>query len=378
MKTRILLLFACFSCGFITIAQNPLFFSRLEQLPPEQRLSVADSFQRSSPVSPIVEADSILWFFAFAEADQMALAGDPTNWMPRFSMKRIAGTTVWYTRQVFPPDARFEYKLVKNGKEYLLDPCNPHQSKGGMGTNSEICMPAWTRAPETLDSIITAHGSRWDTTFFSSEMNEMRSISVWLPPDYDRYGKPYPVVFFNDGQDYFTFADIPPVLDRLKGLAVVAVMVHPVLRDPEYSGSRQKVYTNFVVKELVPFIDKHFRIAKGPENHAIAGISNGGNSALWIAVQHPEIFGRVLAQSSNIEKEVMQAYRKSRNSTLRVCLDSGTYDLEMLLPLFAELESILKKNNFSCQIRWFHEGHNWGFWRNQTASALYFLFGRDR
>lgn len=363
--------------GILYAQQDPAeFFQRLERADGRQRSLMTDSFKQSKPVTPLLVQDTVLWFMAFGDAESMAVAGDPTQWKPAIRMKRIQGTDLWIARQVFPADARFEYKLVKNDQDYFLDPFNPHQSAGGFGANSEVVMPAYIRSEETLDAPGVLHqGTLNDTAFFSQAMNEERKITVYLPVGYAKTNHSFPVVFFNDGPDYIRLANILPVIDRIAsgGLPFISVFIHPVKRDPEYSGDRQEAYTKYVIRELVPAMDSRFRILSGPENHVIAGISNGGNSALWIAVNHPDVFGRVAAHSSNIEKNVLKAFQKSAHPALWVYTDSGTYDLDMLKPMFDELKKILESKGFSHRAVRYHEGHNWGFWRNQTGNALRFL-----
>ncbi len=374
----ILLLFIAVIFSLNGISQNlSKFIHDLESRSEAERKIQVDSFRLSRPQNPVIENDTTIWFLCFSESATAAIAGDPTNWAPGMHMTRIQGTELWYLKAHFPADARFEYKIVKNGKEYILDSLNPSTATGGYGTNSEIRMPRYSPAIETVKMSSVPEGMLTDTTFYSKELKEQRKVTIYLPVGYSGSGMKYPVVLFNDGPDYLTLATIKPVLDRMAAgsgsLAVIGVFIHPVKRDAEYSGNRQEAYTNYVINELVPILDKQYRIIQGPANHVIAGISNGGNSALWIAVNHPSVFGRVAAHSSNIEKNVQKAFQNSKNTSLRVYLDSGTYDMAMLKPMFDSLKTILETKGFTHRANRNNEGHNWGFWRNQTPAALRFL-----
>ncbi len=64
---------------------------------------------------------------------------------------------------------------------------------------------------------------------------------------------------------------------------------------PDYKnrGSKARAYSNFITKELLPFIQMRGKCSKAAIDTAIAGFSLGGLSAMDIAWHYPHLFGKV-------------------------------------------------------------------------------------
>ena len=54
-----------------------------------------------------------------------------------------------------------------------------------------------------------------------------------------------------------------------------------------------KRFTDELLKEIVPFVEKTYRVKAGPENRALAGLSMGGGQTLGIVLSHPDQFAYV-------------------------------------------------------------------------------------
>jgi S-formylglutathione hydrolase FrmB len=76
-------------------------------------------------------------------------------------------------------------------------------------------------------------------------------------------------------------------------------MVHPRGDSSFYcnymDGTRR--YEDLIAQELIGFMEKNYRAAKGRENRAIAGTSMGGYGALKIAMKYPDRYAAVVGQS---------------------------------------------------------------------------------
>src|SRR5207244_7312533 len=56
-------------------------------------------------------------------------------------------------------------------------------------------------------------------------------------------------------------------------------------------GTRSPGWERYHLEELIPFIERKFRIRRGRRWHAIAGLSMGGEGAMFYATQRPGYFG---------------------------------------------------------------------------------------
>jgi S-formylglutathione hydrolase FrmB len=141
-----------------------------------------------------------------------------------------------------------------------------------------------------------------------------RDVSVYLPPSYA--GSPqrrFPVVYmlhgFTDSDDQWFglrkhWINLPEVLDRaLAGGAAEVIVVMPnalnVFGGSGYSSSvTTGDWESFIARELVGYIDSHYRTLPTRESRGLAGHSFGGYGALRIAMKFPDVFSSVYALSS--------------------------------------------------------------------------------
>lgn len=141
-----------------------------------------------------------------------------------------------------------------------------------------------------------------------------RDVSVYLPPSYRTdTGRRYPVVYFLHG---FTDSDskwygfekhwinAPLVYDKSFGqsgaeeMIVVTPNAFTRFQGSMYSGSvTTGDWESFIAKELVAYIDGHYRTIANAASRGLAGHSMGGYGTLRIGMKHPEVFSAVYALS---------------------------------------------------------------------------------
>lgn len=156
-----------------------------------------------------------------------------------------------------------------------------------------------------MTSIAASNGmtSRVDTGLVSVHLHRTVRLDVVLPNGYERSSDVFPVLYLNDGQDLERLRMIQ-VLDGLYGgravQPFVLVAVHAGDRIQEYGvaaqadylhrGAKAGAYTNFVIHELLPYIQKHYRVTNDPLGAVFAGFSLGGLSAFDLVWNNPGLF----------------------------------------------------------------------------------------
>jgi S-formylglutathione hydrolase len=139
-----------------------------------------------------------------------------------------------------------------------------------------------------------------------------RNIAVYLPPSYATSSKRYPVVYLLNGfgdtnQEWLDkdWVDIPEVMDKLiASQAIRDMMIIMPDTSNKLGGSfvTNSVTTgdreDFVVKDLVQFVDSKYRTVPRASDRGIAGHSSGGYGAIKLAMKHPDVFGAVYALSA--------------------------------------------------------------------------------
>lgn len=140
----------------------------------------------------------------------------------------------------------------------------------------------------------------------SKQLERKIWFDVYLPPTYKEGYQQYPVLFFNDGQDMEAVQLAKTLNDLYKKneiQQIIIVAIHAADRIQEYGveqqadyagrGSKAWAYSRFLLAELRPFILKHYRCKTSSMDQSIAGFSLGGLSAMDIAWNHHDIFGKV-------------------------------------------------------------------------------------
>lgn len=135
------------------------------------------------------------------------------------------------------------------------------------------------------------------------EDNATRSIYVYLPPSYNSSKKNYPVVYFLHGYGDSTQSfmnDYQPKLDEaFKGGAQEFILV--ALDGNNKSGGSFYVnspvmgnWEDYVVEEVVSYIDKNYRTIAKSDSRGLSGYSMGGFGALYLALRHPDVYNSSL------------------------------------------------------------------------------------
>jgi enterochelin esterase family protein len=355
------------------------FINQVNAAPESLRTALVDSFVIANPVSPILEFDTLAHYYYRGSASSVTVPGDANQWNPSmFPMTRLSTTTFWYRTEGFETDARLDYKYVLNGSTWILDPRNPHTVLGGFGPNSELRMPDFVQPPEISYYPAIPHGTLHDTTFFSTNLGNSRTIRIYTPPGYGSPLDSFGVVLFHDGLEYITLAYADRVLDYLIDQGriepVIGVFVPPVNRTEEYAGSLQDEFTLFIADELMPWVDARWNTRRDPHKRATLGASNGGNIALWLTLNHPEVFGNVAAYSSNIQSSISDGFESGPFIDVKLYMDLGTYDIPILITLVRDFIPVLESRGYPHRYIEFHDGHSWGNWRGHIDNGLEYLF----
>lgn len=355
------------------------FINQLNSLPDSLRPAVVDSFMNANDEYPMIEFDTLAHFIYNSGTSSVTVPGDFNGWNPNSDyMTLITGTEFHYKTKTFESDARLDYKFVVSGSNWILDPLNPHTCYGGYGPNSELAMPEYIHPPEILYYSNIPHGAVNDTVFYSQSLNNSRTISIYTPPGYESGTENYPYIIFHDGQEYLSLAKTDNVLDYCIYhdliIPVIAVFIPPVNRTAEYAGGSQDAFTDFIMEEVIPFIDSEYRSIADPASRATLGPSYGGNISLYLGVTHPEMIGLLAPQSSYVQESIFTTLSTGPVLNLDIYLDAGTYEPGILNPIEQQLIPILNSQGYSYQFEVYHEGHSWGNWKAHVDNALIRFF----
>ncbi|TAE51752.1 MAG: esterase family protein [Bacteroidetes bacterium] len=149
-------------------------------------------------------------------------------------------------------------------------------------------------------------------SYVSPILHREVQVDVFLPPRYLMGAGRYPVLYLNDGQD-MEGIHLRAILDRMYGgrnlQRMIVVAIHAGERIQEYGtagapdykerGSKSAQYQQFILTELMPFINGHYHTRTGVQYTAFAGFSLGGLAAFDMVWTHPQVFGAAGAFSGS-------------------------------------------------------------------------------
>jgi len=148
-----------------------------------------------------------------------------------------------------------------------------------------------------------------------------RDLLVWLPPGYEdaaNAGRAYPVLYMLDGQNMFEALPGLPgewgadetateliEAGRIEPLIIVGIPHAGEHRLREYLPFGQiqgqsgdgEAFVAWMRREVMPRVERAFRVESGPQHTGIGGASLGGAIALYASTRHPDVFGNAIVES---------------------------------------------------------------------------------
>jgi len=269
-----------------------------------------------------------------------------------------------------------------------------------------------------ISEVIHATGATGDLRlheFRSRVFRNTRFLRVWLPPGYDETqnaGLHYPVFYLNDGQNLFetstAFGGVEWQVDETADRLIREGAVPPMIivgmdntgkdRIREYMPHRSMTpvmlrvqgrhYPDFLMKEVMPFVEQTYRVATGPENTGLGGSSLGALIALYTAMAQPGVIGYLLLESPSLWASGRQAIKESRSVRIwpeRIFLAVGTAEAgnaersRSVVDDVRELAAVIRRAVLSeSRLRLLIKdgaGHNEAAWAERFPETLRFLFG---
>lgn len=146
--------------------------------------------------------------------------------------------------------------------------------------------------------------------FHSDILGVDKSFSIILPKSYnDEPDRRYPVVYLlhGFGENDWEWANIsvPMINEQVNksvadGAAAEMIIVKPNATEYHsgYYNQEGRRYEDYFFNELVPTVEKNFRVIADKGHRAIGGLSMGGGGSLNYAIRHPEMFSSCYAISA--------------------------------------------------------------------------------
>ncbi len=233
----------------------------------------------------------------------------------RNPMKKDANGVWTATLGPAAPDM-YPYCFVVDGVS-VMDPLCPQYFPNEGFKNSLLEIPAKSGSL-AHDIKKVPHGLVEYIHYYSNSLKGTNNAIVYLPPSYDKKGnenKRYPVFYLISGttdteEVYYKVGRMNYILDNLvaEGKAKEMIIVLPygnptkLLPAPPQGGmmgmGMGDVFGNDLVKDLMPYVESHYRTINDRDHRAIGGFSRGGNQGLSCGLTNLDKFSYLCSYSS--------------------------------------------------------------------------------
>lgn len=212
---------------------------------------------------------------------------------------------VWETTLDVPPGY---YRYTFNVDDVaVVDPRNPATSESNANTWSLVGVPG----DAYMDTREVPRGAVAEVTYHSTALGKFRRMHVYTPPGYQNGEGKFPVFYLlhgaGDSDDSWTSVGRAGfILDNLiadkKAKPMIVVMTAGHTGAFNFGGPRPAVdeFSQDFIQDVLPYVETHYRVLKGREHRAIAGLSMGGAQTLNIGIPHLDKFAYLGVFSSGV------------------------------------------------------------------------------
>jgi len=140
--------------------------------------------------------------------------------------------------------------------------------------------------------------------------NPNRELTIYLPPNYDVEDRNYPVIYYLPGigmPNNWLMDRLKPLLDNAITTDAIRPIIlvisdHFTLYQGSYFSNSSLIgdWITFTNKDVVKYMDTHYRTIPKRESRALTGWSSGGFGALKIGMQSSDVFSHVYSLSPGL------------------------------------------------------------------------------
>ena len=290
------------------------------------------------------------------------------------------------------------YSLVIDGFKFADPASESFYGTGRMA--SAIDVPE--KGVDFYDIKDIPHGKISAHVYFSKTTGTWRNINLYTPPGYDENpNKAYPVLYIQHGggedeRGWAVQGKTNFILDNLiaDGKAVPMIVAipngnatKPGVNARGYNDEAMAVFKEELFENIIPFVEKNYRVKPGAENRALSGLSMGGGQSFFTGLRNPDmldyvgvfstgLFGGIREQSSFDAESVIPGILtnpKSFNDSLKVFYISvGEQDNR--IEATKKLIETFKSKGLHVEFASFPGDHEWQVWRKSLHDFAQKLF----
>lgn len=386
----------CANHSLLLLAFLSLILAASAAAVPRENLFSTRSFDNEAVRrSPVVHADNRVSFLFHAPGarEVTAIVGEWDNQ----KLPLTKDSDGWWSGTLGPVATGLHTYVFSVDGTPVIDPLNPHLKVGTVVYGSVVEVSGNPPRFDALQEV--PQGALHKLRFRSSAQNRFQTLHVHLPAAYAlQSDRVFPVLYLrhgggDDDRSWMQDGRAGEILENLLAAGKAEPMIIVTtngMTDGTWSHASSAEGMSLLEEELmqdvIPLIERSYRVSKNRNHRALAGLSMGGGQAFVIGLRQLESFSWIAQFSSGLLAdrelkliELSPALRNAEkvNAALHLLwLGCGQSDSRYNghLNLLDELHSLGVRAEFHPS----EGGHEWSVWRDQLHRLLPVLFREEK
>ena len=246
------------------------------------------------------------------------------------------------------------------------------------------------------------HGEVRVVYYYSLVDESFRPLMVYTPAGYNESKNEYPVVYIQHGggEDHRGWMEqgrTAQIMDNLiavgKAKPMIVVSANSNVRSRNggfgggYSWQGMQAFRSEMIENVIPFVEKNYRVKKDRKSRAMCGLSMGGGQSFYIGLRDPEVFANVgvfstgmfggISGASNFDLETEVPGILTDTKTFNKQFDVFFMSCGEQDPRINYTRDIVKKmrdGGVDVRFNSFPGDHEWQVWRKSLLEFAQYLF----
>ena len=246
------------------------------------------------------------------------------------------------------------------------------------------------------------HGEIRTVHYYSKIDEQWRPLMIYTPAGYNENQQEYPVVYIQHGggEDHRGWMEqgrTAQIMDNLiaqgKAVPMIVVSANSNVKSRNggmgggYNWQGMQAFRSEIIENVIPFVEKNYRVKKDRQSRAMCGLSMGGGQSFYIGLRDPEVFANVgvfstgmfggISGASNFDLEAEVPGMLSDTKTFNQQFDVVFVSCGEQDPRIEYTRDIVKKmRDGGVEVRFnsYPGDHEWQVWRKSLHEFAQYLF----
>ncbi len=335
-------------------------------------------------ISTEVLPDNKVAFRIYApQAENVSISGDlMAFYFAKFEKNEVG---IWETVVENVVPGAYRYNFVVDGVT-VYDPKGPLASE----TKAILKVDDGQQFFSMRDDV--PHGAVAQRYYYSSSLGTTRRMHVWTPAGYETSTEALPVLYLIHGggdtdNSWPGVGQAGFILDNLlaegKMVPMIVVMPNGTIATESLEGE-VPLFAADMMNDIIPFVEKNYRVIADKDHRAMAGLSMGGLETLETGLPNYKDFGYLYVLSSGWFANDTETYAKKAVFLKEIAADFN--DTVRLLAFTQGGPEDIAYNNCIAMLKLFDDagihyefsempgGHSWHVWRHDLHNLAQRLF----